>query len=97
MPAQGKVLSPGMCFQSAEKVRAAFRREGFELVYVPAGCTSLCQPLDTHINKPFKAASQEVFEELLGSGNLRMTKGGNVSKFSPEEVWTWPVSEFAHE
>ena len=27
---------------------------GVEVVHIPGGCTSLCQPVDIGVNKPFK-------------------------------------------
>ena len=37
-----------------ESVKEKFRDCGFDLVVIPSGLTSLCQPLDVAINKPFK-------------------------------------------
>ena len=37
-----------------ESVKKSFVINGFDLAVIPAGLTSLCQPLDITINKPFK-------------------------------------------
>ena len=30
---------------------------GVEVIHIPGGCTSLCQPVDVGLNKPFKECS----------------------------------------
>jgi len=47
---------------------------------IPVGCTSLLQPLDTAVNKPFKGWLREATEDYLDS----MSKG---------EVLKWTVSD----
>ena len=37
-----------------ERVKAAFDECGTKLLVIPGGCTSILQPLDISINKPFK-------------------------------------------
>ena len=37
-----------------EKVVTEIQNCGVEIKYIPGGCTSLCQPVDVGINKPFK-------------------------------------------
>ncbi|GES99044.1 pogo transposable element with KRAB domain [Rhizophagus clarus] len=37
-----------------ESVKNKFRENNFDLVVIPGGLTSICQPLDVSINKPFK-------------------------------------------
>ena len=37
-----------------EPVKEKFRKNGFDLVVIPSGLTSICHPLDIAINKPFK-------------------------------------------
>lgn len=37
-----------------ESVKKKFHDCGFDLVVIPGGLTSICQPLDVTINKPFK-------------------------------------------
>ena len=36
---------------------------GVEVQHIPGGCTSLCQPIDVGINKPFKLRMQRLWEE----------------------------------
>ncbi|CAH1767707.1 5303_t:CDS:2, partial [Entrophospora sp. SA101] len=37
-----------------EPVKQKFEFNYFNLAVIPGGCTSICQPLDFSINKPFK-------------------------------------------
>ena len=37
-----------------ESVKKKFWDHNFDLVIIPGGLTSICQPLDVTINKPFK-------------------------------------------
>ena len=37
-----------------ENVKDKFKQHNFHLAVIPAGLTSVCQPLDVSINKPFK-------------------------------------------
>ena len=38
---------------------------GVEVKHIPGGCTSLCQPVDIGINKPFKAFLCEAWEKWM--------------------------------
>ncbi|KAJ1086507.1 hypothetical protein NDU88_004529 [Pleurodeles waltl] len=45
---------------------------------IPAGLTSLVQPLDVCLNKPFKDRIREQWNEWMVSGEKSFTKGGNM-------------------
>jgi hypothetical protein len=38
---------------------------GMKVIQISSGCTSICQPLDIGINKPFKACLQAKWEEFM--------------------------------
>ena len=50
-------------FHKTPEVLETFKSNHCQVVMVPPGCTGILQPLDTHINKPFKAILSELVEE----------------------------------
>jgi len=63
------------------------------LDYIPAGCTSIVQPLDLSINKPFKDSLKKLFEEWLhneGSKDTNVTaKKKNLRAPTTSLLLTW--------
>ncbi len=49
-----------------EKIKSA----GF-FEFIPAGCTSLVQPLDIMVNKPFKDRLRDLFEKWINEVGLK--------------------------
>ncbi|KAG0420961.1 hypothetical protein HPB47_003143 [Ixodes persulcatus] len=72
------------------------------LVYVPAGCTSLPQPADVFWNKPFKASLRRTWEafmrkeEKTAKGNLRKPSRQDVHEFVYEAWASVPEETVAH-
>ena len=50
-------------FHKTPEVLETLKSNHCQVVMVPPGCTGILQPLDTHINKPFKAILSELVEE----------------------------------
>ena len=50
------------------------------LVVIPGGMTSILQPMDAVVNKPFKAALKQKWAEWMIYGEHTFTKGGNMRK-----------------
>ena len=44
----------GFATHKSESTRAALTAIGVNVVFIPAGCTSVLQPVDVGIGKPFK-------------------------------------------
>jgi hypothetical protein len=44
---------------------------GVEVEHIPGGCTSLCQPVDVGVNKPFKTRMKRLWEEWMIEDGLR--------------------------
>lgn len=63
------------------------------LDFIPAGCTSLVQPLDLSINKPFKDSLKKSFEEWLHNQGSKetntTTKKKNLKAPSSALLLTW--------
>ena len=43
----------------------AIQDHGVQVEHIPGGCTSLCQPVDIGINKPFKAFLHKACENWM--------------------------------
>ena len=61
-----------------ESVKEKFRDSGFYLAVIPGGLTSLCQPLDTAINKPFKDNLRKEWHLWMANGSAGETVAGNL-------------------
>ncbi|CAB4429578.1 unnamed protein product [Rhizophagus irregularis] len=51
-----------------ESVKAKFKQHNFQLAIIPGGLTSVCQPLDVSINKPFKDNLRKEWHEWMCKG-----------------------------
>ena len=51
-----------------------------DLCVIPGGLTSMLQPLDVFLNKPFKDRVRRLWNEWISSGDVKLTKGGNMMK-----------------
>lgn len=59
---------------------------GVEVEHIPGGCTSLCQPVDIGVNKPFKNRLRRQWEEwMIGEG----LGNGTTSPPSRENIVNW--------
>ena len=61
----GLVIIDYAAFYKTELVLLKFQGYCILPVLIPKGCTSLLQPLDVSINKPFKEWLQEVLNKVL--------------------------------
>ena len=72
-----------------ESVKEKFRDSGFYLAVIPGGLTSLCQPLDTAINKPFKDNLRKEWHLWMASGGAGLTVKGNLKRAKLSDVCKW--------
>lgn len=72
-----------------ESVKAKFRQHNFQLAVIPAGLTSLCQPLDVSINKPFKDNLRKEWHEWMCQGGAGITAAGNLKRAKISDVCGW--------
>ena len=72
-----------------KSVKEKFRDYGFDLAVIPGGLTSLCQPLDVAINKPFKANLREEWYLWMATGGAGQTTKGNLRRAKFGDVCGW--------
>ena len=60
----------------------------FGCQHIPGGCTSLCQPIDIGINKPFKAFLHKAWEKWMIDEGIRY---GMTSPPTRELIAKWAV------
>jgi DDE superfamily endonuclease len=72
-----------------ESVKEKFRESGFDLAVIPGGLTSICQPLDVAINKPFKDNLRKEWHLWMASGGAGETAAGNLRRARISEVCGW--------
>ena len=61
-----------------ESVKAKLKEYKTRIAVIPGGCTSVLQPLDVSVNKPFKNYMRKLWIDWMISGNKEFTKGGSL-------------------
>ena len=59
-----------------EEVKTLLKTGKTDLVVIPGGLTSMLQPLDVCINRPFKFALKQKYKEWMAGGNHQYTPTG---------------------
>ena len=72
-----------------ETIKQKFEVNHFNLAVIPGGCTSVCQPLDVSINKPFKEHLKKEWDEWMRNGGNGVTAGGYLRRASISDVCKW--------
>ncbi|GBB87771.1 hypothetical protein RclHR1_14280002 [Rhizophagus clarus] len=72
-----------------KSVKEKFRDYGFDLGVILGGLTSLCQPLDVAINKPFKANLRKEWHLWMAAGGAGQTNKGNLRRAKFSDVCAW--------
>ncbi|CAG8556959.1 18238_t:CDS:2 [Acaulospora morrowiae] len=75
-----------------EDVIKALNTECLEIIKIPSGITSVLQPPDVSVNKPFKSGIRQKWDEWISDGKKEFTINRNYKKVSYELICKW-VSE----
>ena len=70
-------------------VKAKFRDSNIDLAVIPGGLTSICQPLDVAINKPFKDNLRKEWHLWMASGGAGVTAKENLKRAKLGDVCKW--------
>ena len=76
-------------FDVTDPVKASFKRENTDLAVIPGGLTSLLQPLDVSLNKPFKDGVRKKWMQWMADGIHEFTATGRQKKPSEELICLW--------
>ena len=87
-------LLPMLCLDSfrghlTDAVKKKIHDLNSELVIIPGGMTSVLQPLDISVNKPFKGEVQEQYEKWLCEANQDLTPTGEIKCAAAHVVAYW--------
>jgi hypothetical protein len=70
-------------------VKEKFKEYNYDLAVIPGGLTSICQPLDVAINKPFKDNLRKEWHLWMANGGAGQTAGGNLRRAKIGDVCGW--------
>ena len=75
--------------QLTDAVKDLLARQTVDVTVIPGGLTSVLQPLDKCINKPFKAKLRMLYDTWMVNGPFTYTPSGKKRAPSKELVLTW--------
>ncbi|CAF90362.1 unnamed protein product [Tetraodon nigroviridis] len=77
-----------------DSVKSELKRNRTYQCVIPGGCTSLLQPLDVCLNKPFKVPMRQKWNEWMVNGEKQLTKVGNLKRLELATVCQWIVDSW---
>jgi hypothetical protein len=75
-----------------ENVKERLRQGNTDTVIIPGGCTSLLQPLDVCINRPFKTHLRRLYTEWMATAVHETTPTGRVKKPELTLICEWIIT-----
>jgi len=78
--------------QVTDSVKSSFKHENTDLAVVPAGLTSILQPLDVSLHKPFKDGVRKKWMQWMADCIHEFTATGRQKKPTEELICSW-ISE----
>ena len=73
----------------ADPVKRALRQTNTDVAVIPGGLSSILQPLDVCLNKPFKDCMRERWTTWMVKGEKSLTPAGNVKAPSSTTLTSW--------
>ena len=73
----------------SKPVRSTLRSINTECMVIPGGMTSMLQPLDVSINKPFKDGMRAKLQNWMLAGQHSFTAGDRICKVELDEIGRW--------
>jgi len=70
----------------ADSVKNQLRKKNTELVVIPGGMTSVLQPMDISINRPFKDSLRQQYLTWISDPARELTEIGKIKRAAPSEV-----------
>ena len=78
-----------------DEIKNKIHRLKSELVIIPAGMTSVLQPLGVTVNKPFKARLCEQYNRWIWDYDWELTALGKIKRAPSHVVAQWVLSAWA--
>ena len=75
-----------------DEIKNKIHRLKSERVVIPAGMTSVLQPPDVSVNKPFKARLSEQYDRWISDHARELTASGKIKRAPPHVVAHWVSS-----
>lgn len=72
-----------------KSIKEKCQEMNIDLAIIPGGLTSLVQPLDVCLNKPFKDRMRKKWQDWMANKEYSFTKGGNLQKPSYNLICRW--------
>jgi hypothetical protein len=72
----------------------AIQELGVEVEHIPGGCTSLCQPVDVGVNKPFKSRMRNQWDAWMVDHVIVNGDGGTITPPSRSLVAKWCLKSY---
>src|SRR6266498_5718168 len=69
-----------------ESIKKDFSNSGIDLAVIPSGLTSICQPFDVAINKPFKDNLRKKWHLWMANSGAGKTAAGNLRRAKYSDV-----------